>query len=136
MSGTIETTRRGNLAARIAALPDRVRCDPVLLRRGRNLTAAWQLVVGDESYLVRIIEGRVTEAQPVPAVAKSADFAMIAEPAIWDRMLAGEPPPGDHDFFAFLKRKELQIIGDLHPLMSHLLYFKGLLAALRSEARS
>jgi len=67
MSGTIETTRHGNLAARIAALPDRVRCDPVLLRRGRNLTAVWQLVVGDESYLVRIIEGRVTEAQPVPA---------------------------------------------------------------------
>jgi hypothetical protein len=124
-----------DLAARIAVLPARVDGDPVLQRRGRNLTATWQLVVGGDSFLVRIADSRVVEAKPAPAVAMSADFAMIAEPAVWERMLAAVPPPGDHDFFAFLKRGELRLVGNLHPLMSHLLYFKGLLVALRAGAR-
>jgi hypothetical protein len=136
MSGAIEATKPGDFTARVAALPDRAAADKVLLRRGGNLTCVWQLVVGSRSFLVRIVEGRVVEARPAPAVATSADFAMIAEPAIWERVLAAAPPPGDHDFFAFLKRKELSLVGNLHPLMSHLLYFKGLLAALRCEAQS
>ena len=103
MSGTTEQFSGGDLAARIAALPDRVGSDPVLQRRGCNLTATWQLVVGGDSFLVRIVEGRITEARPSPPVATSADFAMVAEPVVWERMLAASPPPGDHDFFAFLK---------------------------------
>ena len=48
-------------------------------------------------------------------------------------MLAAEPPPGDHDILAFVKRREMRLVGDLHPLMSHLLYFKALLAHLRGR---
>jgi hypothetical protein len=136
MVNIVSAEADGGLAARIAALPDIVNSDPVLLRRGRQLNAIWQLAVGDRSFFVRIEDGRVVETRPAPAVATSADFAMIAAPQIWERLLAAEPPPGDHDFLAFLKRKELSLIGNLHPLMSRLLYFKGLLAALRAGGRS
>jgi hypothetical protein len=73
--------------------------------------------------------------QSKPPANPSADFAIIGEPAIWRRFLAADPPPGDHDIFAFLKRRELRVVGDLHPLMSHLLYWKSILAHLRQTAR-
>ena len=120
-----------SFAARVAALPDAVDGDPVLLRRGRHLSCIWQIGHGSAAYLVQIAEGRVVEAKPAASVTPPADFAMLAEAAVWDRLLAPEPPPGDHDVLAFVKRGELRLVGNLHPLMSHLLYFKGLLAAMR-----
>jgi len=119
------------LAARLPSLAQAMERDPALVRRGRHLSATWQLVVGEAAFLVQIVDGRVAAAQPAPSVTPSADFAMIADAAVWQRLLALDPPPGDHDLLAFVKRKELRLVGNLHPLMSHLLYFKGLLAALR-----
>jgi hypothetical protein len=130
MSGAEDKT--AGLAARIAALPERVAADPVLLRRGRHLNATSQLAVGETSFLVRIVDGRVVATEADPPVTPSADFAMIADAAVWRRLLAADPPPGDHDVLAFVKRSEMRLVGNLHPLMSHLLYFKGLLAALRA----
>ncbi len=52
-------------------------------------------------------------------------FAILGEAAVWRRLLAADPPPGDHDLLAFVKRRELRLTGNLHPLMSHLLYVKG-----------
>ena len=121
-----------DLAARIAALPERVSADAPLLRRGRFLDTSVQLLVGDESFVVTIVDGRVAGTQRGGFAA--GDFALIAEPAVWGRLLARTPPPGDHDFLAFYKRKELRIVGDLHPLMAHLLYFKGLLGYLKPSA--
>jgi hypothetical protein len=125
----------GGIEARLAALPGRVNGDPVLLRRGRYLTTTCQLDFGGASVLLRIVDGRIAELQRNPGVMPSADFAIIGEPAVWRRFLAADPPPGDHDLFALLKRKELRVVGDLHPLMSHLLYWKGVLAHLRDAQR-
>jgi hypothetical protein len=119
-------------AARLAGMPQAVNGDAVLLRRARNLDCTWHIDRGGVAYLVRIAAGRIAEATAAATVTPSADFAMLAEPAVWDRLLAASPPPGDHDFLAFVKRGELRLVGNLHPLMSHLLYFKGLLAALRT----
>jgi len=130
---TVGSADIDSLAARIATLPERVNGDATLLRRGRFLTTVWQLLVGDGSFLVRIVDGRIAETRRGGMA--TGDFAMIAEPAVWRRLLVAAPPPGDHDFLAFFKRKELRIVGDLHPLMSHLLYFKGVLAHLREAAR-
>jgi hypothetical protein len=85
--------------------------------------------------MLRIADGQIAELQRNPSVMPSADFAIIGEPAIWRRFLAADPPPGDHDLFAFLKRRELRVVGDLHPLMSHLLYFKAVFACLRDAPR-
>jgi hypothetical protein len=124
----------GNLAgigARLAGLAERVSGDAALLRRGRYLNTTCQLIIGDESVLLRIIDGRIAKVQQGSSVTPSAAFAIVGQPAVWRRFLAADPPPGDHDLFAFLKREELRVVGDLHPLMSHLLYFKGVFACLR-----
>ena len=125
----------GGIEARLAALPGRVNGDAVLLRRGRPLNTICELDIGGDSALLRISDGRIADVQRNPSVMPSADFAIIGEPAIWRRFLAADPPPGDHDLFAFLKRRELRIVGDLHPLMSYLLYWKGVFACLRDAAR-
>jgi hypothetical protein len=131
-------SRDGDLAgieARLATLAERVAGDGALLRRGRYLNTTCQLIIGDQSVLLRIIDGRVAEVRQGSFATLSATFAIIGRPAVWRRFLAADPPPGDHDLFAFLKRQELRGVGDLHPLMSYLLYWKGVFACLREAAR-
>jgi hypothetical protein len=135
MGGASAVAELGGIETRLAALPERVNGDAVLLRRGRYLNTICQLDFGDASVLLRIIDGHIADVQRNPSVMPSADFAIIGEPAIWRRFLAADPPPGDHDLFAFLKRRELRVVGDLHPLMSHLLYFKAVFACLRDAPR-
>ena len=128
----------GDLAGigpRLAGLAERVAGDAALLRRGRYLNTSCQLIIGVESVLLRIIDGRVAEVRQGSFASLSAVFAIIGQPAVWQRFLAADPPPGDHDLFAFLKRRELRVVGDSHPLMSHLLYFKGVFACLREAPR-
>ena len=125
----------GGIGERLTALSGRVEADPVLLRRGRYLNATCQFDIGDDTCLLRIVDGRVHEVRTGPFATPSADFAVAGDAAVWRRFLAAEPPPGDHDLLAFVKRKELRLTGDLHLLMSHLLYFKSLFAHLREPAR-
>jgi hypothetical protein len=127
--------QRDDLDVRLAALAERVDRDPVLRRRGRYLNTICQLDIGDETVLLRIIDGRISELRRGPFVTPSASFAISGEAGIWRRLLAASPPPGDHDLLAFVKRRELRLTGDLHPLMSHLLYFKGVLGHLREAAQ-
>jgi hypothetical protein len=130
--------RDGDLAgieARLAGLAERVAGDAALLRRGRYLNTTCQLIIGDQSVLLRIIDGRIAELRQGSFATLSATFAIIGRPEVWRRFLAADPPPGDHDLFAFLKRQELRGVGDLHPLMSYLLYWKGVFACLREAAR-
>lgn len=134
-AGLVDAIRMDDIAARLAGLPERVNRDAVLLRRGRYLDTTCQLDVGADTFLLRIIDGRIHEVRPGPFVTPSAAFAVSGSAAVWRRFLAANPPPGDHDLLAFVKRKELRLTGDLHPLMSHLLYFKGVFAHLREGAR-
>ena len=132
MAGAIETSPGRGIAARIAGLALAVSRDPVLLRRGRTLDTSCQLNVGDAVFLLRILGGNIIELRQGPFVTPSADFAISGDDAVWQRFLAAAPPPGDHDLMAFIKRKELVVTGDLHPLMAHLLYFKELFGRLRA----
>lgn len=119
------------LAARVAALPDKVNGDAPLVRRGRFLEASCLFVVGEREFRLRVDDGRLVEAREGPFVTPSTDFAVIGAEAVWMRMLAKEPVPGNHDILAFVKRRELRLAGDLHPFMSRLLYWKALLGHLR-----
>jgi hypothetical protein len=134
MAGALDISSPGGVAARMGGLAEAVGGDPVLLRRGRYLDTTCQLNVGDDVFLLRIVEGRIIELRQGPFVTPSADFAISGDAAVWRRFLAAAPPPGDHELFAFVKRRELVVTGNLHPLMSHLLYFKELLAHLRETA--
>ena len=85
----------------------------------------------EDEYLVNIEKGIVTKVQKGPFVMPSYIFKLTASKNEWLKFLQATPLPGSHDIIAMLRRKVLKFEGNLHPLMSHLLYFKLLLASLR-----
>ena len=89
----------------------------------------------ENEYLINIEKGVVTSVQEGPFVMPSYVFKLTAPKDEWLKFLQPIPQPGSHDIIAMLRRKVLKFDGDLHPLMSHLLYFKLLLASLRPQEK-
>ena len=89
----------------------------------------------ENEYLINIEKGVVTSVQEGPFVMPSYNFKLTAPKDEWLKFLQPIPQPGSHDIIAMLRRKVLKFDGDLHPLMSHLLYFKLLLASLRPQEK-
>lgn len=114
------------------ALPSLVNSDPMLRRWGRFLDADVLLAIGAEEWLLRLRDGAVESARKGPFLMPSWTLAIRIEPEAWRAFLSPEPPPGRHDLMALLRGRELRLEGNLHPFMSHLLWFKAALAALRS----
>jgi hypothetical protein len=112
-------------------LAARVNGDANLVRRGRYVNTTFLLAIDDGYHLVRVAEGRIAAITPGPFITPNYSFALRASRGTWERFWAPKPEPGFTDIFALVKKKLLRIEGDLHPLMSNLLYFKGLLAAAR-----
>ncbi len=115
----------------IDRLADRVNADERLVARGRYVDTAFLMEIGDAQHLVHIRAGRVAAVTSGPLVMPRWTFALRAAPQVWERFWLPLPPPGYHDLFAMMKRRELRIEGDLYPFMSNLLYFKAVLAAPR-----
>ena len=95
------------------------------------LNTCFMISTIDNEYLVNIERGIVTNVEEGPFVMPSYIFKLTASKDEWFKFLQHTPQPGSHDIIAMLRRKVLKFEGDLHPLMSHLLYFKLLLASLR-----
>ena len=95
------------------------------------LNTCFMISTVDDEYLVKIEKGNVTNVEEGPFVMPSYVFKLTASKDEWLKFLQSTPQPGSHDIIAMLRRKVLKFEGDLHPLMSHLLYFKFLLASLR-----
>ena len=104
-----------------------------LSEMARYLNTNFIISTIDTEYLVNIEKGNVTNVQEGPFVMPSYNFKLTAPKDEWLKFLQPIPQPGSHDIIAMLRRKVLKFDGDLHPLMSHLLYFKLLLASLRSQ---
>ena len=86
----------------------------------------------ENEYLVNIEKGVVKNVEKGPFVMPSYVFKLKAPEKEWLKFLQHIPEPGSHDIIVNAsKKKFLKFEGDLHPLMSHLLYFKLLLASLR-----
>lgn len=119
------------MAARIEALPDLVNRNDRLVSRGRFLTAALRLDVGQDTYLIDIDRGRIMGVRKGPFVMPSWTFGLAASAESWQRFWQRLPPPGYHDLFALLRQGELTLTGDMHPFMANLLYIKEVLASLR-----
>ena len=124
-----------DLAPMIEQLADLVNADAALVRRGRNLTVDVLLEVGATPYYVSIDGGRIVSIERGPLVMRSWSFAIRGNEHAWRQFWLPFPPPHFHDLFALAKRGEFRIEGDLYPLMTHLLYFKGVLAAPRRLSR-
>ena len=97
------------------------------------LNTCFMISTVDDEYLVKIEKGIVTNVEEGPFVMPSYTFKLSASKEEWFKFLQTTPQPGSHDIIAMLRRKVLKFEGDLLPLMSHLLYFKFLLASLRPK---
>jgi hypothetical protein len=111
-----------NLAARVNG-------DANLVRRGKYVNTAFLIAVDDTDHIIRIEHGRLVSITPGPFITPNYSFALRASRDSWDKLWSAAPISGYTDIFALVKKKLLRIEGDLHPFMSNLLYFKGVLAA-------
>jgi hypothetical protein len=114
-----------NLAARVNA-------DVNLVRRGRHVDTTFLIAIDSADHLVRVVEGRIVSITAGPFITPNYSFALRASRESWGKLWSAKPIPGFTDVFALVKKKLLRIEGDLHPFMSNLLYFKGVLAAPQS----
>ena len=80
--------------------------------------------------LVSVHEGKITAIKPGPFITPNYSFALRASRDAWEKLWSPQPLPGFTDIFALVKKKLLRIEGYLHPFMSNLLYFKGVIAAV------
>ena len=80
---------------------------------------------------VSIRAGRIVELTPAPVLMRSWRFSYRATAAAWAEYWQPTPRPGWHDLLSLTKRGEATLEGDLHPFMTHLQYFKDVLALPR-----
>ena len=112
-------------------LAARVNGDANLVRRGKHVNTTFLIAIDSADHLVRVAEGRIVSITPGPFITPNYSFALRASREAWEKFWSPAPQPGFTDLFALVKKKLLRIEGDLHPFMSNLLYFKGVLAAAR-----
>ena len=115
------------------ALSEQVNADERLVWRGRHVSTSFLLEVGSSEYVIKIDQGRVGSVKKGPFTMGDWVFALRASETSWTAFLEPLPRPGFHDLMGMLKLKHLQIEGDLYPFMSHLLYFKDVLASVRGR---
>jgi hypothetical protein len=121
-----------SIASIFEKLPKLLDSDSELLRAGRLLNVDCLLGPSDLPFLVSIRAGRIAEMSAMPKTMPSWRFGYTASPQAWIEYWRPEPKPGWHDLLALTKRGEANLAGDLHPFMTHLQYFKDLLALPRS----
>lgn len=112
-------------------IPDLLAQDADLTVRGRWLDVDCLLGPSTQPFHVAIRAGQIVDMTPAPVLMRTWSFAYRATPAAlaahWQQM----PPAGWHDLIALTKRGQATLEGDLHPFMTHLQYFKDLLALPR-----
>ena len=113
-------------------LAARVNTDADLVRRGKHVNTTFLIQIDNADHLVSISEGRITGIKSGPFITPHYSFALRAPRDAWEKLWSPTPIPGYTDVFALVKKKLLRIEGDLHPFMSNLIYFKGVIAAAGS----
>jgi hypothetical protein len=121
----------------LKTLGENVNADERLCWRGRHVDTSFLIEVDRDQYLVTIEQGRIASVSKGEFDSSAWRFALSASGQTWSAYWQALPRPGYHDLMAMLKFKYLKMEGDLYPLMSHLLYFKDVLASVRTrEVRS
>jgi hypothetical protein len=110
-------------------LAARVNADANLVRRGKHVNTSFLIAIDTADHIVRIEHGRIVSVTPGPFITPNYSFVLRAARESWEKLWSVAPIPGYTDIFALVKKKLLRIEGDLHPFMSNLLYFKGVIAA-------
>ncbi len=110
---------------------ERVNARDALVRRGRYVSLAFLLGVGDQEYVVTIDRGRVTSVEPRRLATSTGRFTIRAATPVWEEFWKPVPRRDHHDLWSMLAAGILKIDGDLLPLIQNLQYFKDVLAAPR-----
>jgi hypothetical protein len=126
-----QTIVADELVMMFSTIPARLEATPALVSRGRFLDCDCRLGVTDHPFFVSIRSGHIVEMTAQPGLMRSWRFSFSASPAAWREYWQPMPKPGWHDLLALTKRGEAVLEGDLHPFMTHLQYFKDLLALPR-----
>ena len=125
---------KADVIAAFAALPRLLDADAALVARGGRLSVSCLLGPKDHPFHVSFAAGRIVEMAPAPILMRSWCFSYRASPAAWTEFWKPVPRPGWHDLLALTKSGEASLEGDLFPFMTHLQYFKDVLALPRARA--
>lgn len=122
-----------NVQESLARLPERFNTRLKLVQHARHLNTRFLLVAGPASFRIEISQGKISKVQPGPFTMGEWEFSIQADEETWQKFWLPMPPPGFHDILALSKAKRLAIQGNIYPFMSNLLYFKEMLATIRSR---
>jgi hypothetical protein len=125
---------QAEIIAAFAGLPALLDADVALVARGCRLNVACLLGPKDHPFHVSFAAGRIVEMAPAPILMRSWCFSYRASPTAWAEFWKPVPRPGWHDLLALTKSGEAVLEGDLLPFMTHLQYFKDVLALPRAKA--
>ena len=123
-----------HVAAAFADLSALLRADAALAARGRRLQTACLLGSKANPFHVSFAGGQIVDIKPAPILMRSWSFSYRASPAAWLEFWKPVPRPGWHDLLALTKTGEAVLEGDLLAFMTHLQFFKDVLALPRGEA--
>jgi hypothetical protein len=121
------------IVATFTNLPVLLDADTALVARGCRLNATCLLGSKDYPFYVFFAAGRIVDMSPAPILMRSWCFSYRASPAAWTEFWKPMPRPGWHDLLALTKSGEAILEGDLYPFMTHLQYFKDVLALPRAR---
>ena len=116
------------------AIPALLDQTPALIARGRFLDCECLIGPMDHPFHASIRQGRIVDLVPAPVLMRSWRFSYRASAAAWAEYWQSAPRPGFHDLLALTKRGEALLEGELHPFMTHLQYFKDVLALPRHHS--
>lgn len=122
------------IAAAFTGLPVRLDADAALVVRGCRLNLTCLLGSKNHPFYVSFAAGRIVDMAPAPILMRSWCFSYRASPAAWVEFWKPVPRPGWHDLLALTKNGEAVLEGDLLPFITHLQYFKDVLALPRVKA--
>jgi hypothetical protein len=126
---------QAKLNALFEQLPDLVSADCDLVRRGALCNAEFEIGIGETLFYLRIAAGRVAVLERQSSSARPAQFSLHASGEAWRKFWVPMPEPGWHDLSALTKRGVARLAGDLTPYMTHLQFFKDMLASPRRLVR-
>lgn len=116
----------------IERLAEKVNGNAPLVRRGQYLSTTFLLQVGAEGWLVTVEKGRIAQVARHASPIGNFAFALRASQDAWTEFWQRVPKPGFHDLVALSKFRHLKVEGDIKVFMTHLRYFKEVLASLRN----
>ena len=123
--------RSDDVSMAFERLPALLESDTALLTRGRFVDVDCLLGSTEQAFHVAIKGGHIVDIAPAPILMRSWRFAYRATPAAWAAFWQPMPKAGWHDLLSLTKRGEAVLEGDIQPFMTHLQFFKDLLALPR-----